>query len=308
MTTHVDPKEGRPAAVYWALFIGLSTFSLSPILVRFASEAPGMAIAVWRTAIATITLAPFAAFRIRDEVSRFTRRDYVLIGTAGVLLGLHFAAWIESLYHTSVASASVLVTTSPIFLAVLGYIFLNERLSKQVNIAIVLAVGGAALIGVGDLSGTAGDAPLLGNSLALTASLVFSVYILVGRVVRRKTSWLAYVFPLYLVAALTILVIAIAIGTPLLGYSLPFYALCAAMAIGPQILGHGSFNYAVKYVPAAMLGLLSLIEPIGASILAFLLFDEVPSPVAIFGMLIVLSAISFAVLYRRRRAVEVHTD
>lgn len=308
MALEVDQKAERPAAVFWALFVGLSTFSLSPILVRFASDAPGMTIAVWRTVIAALSLVPFALFRIRDEVRAFERRDYGLILVGGVLLGLHFATWIESLYHTSVASASVLVTTSPIFLAVLGYVFLKERLSRRVNAAIVMAVGGAALIGLGDLSAEVGSAPLFGNALALTASLVFSVYILVGRVVRQKTSWLAYVFPLYTVTAATILVIALVLGTPLFGFSPSFYALCAAMAIGPQILGHGSFNYAVRYIPAAMLGLLSLIEPIGASILAYLLFDEVPSGIAILGMIIVLGAISFAILYRRRRPIEVHTD
>lgn len=308
MAVEVNQSAERPAAVFWALFVGLSTFSLSPILVRFASDAPGMTIAVWRTVIAALSLAPFALFRIGDEVRAFERRDYGLILVGGVLLGLHFATWIESLYHTSVASASVLVTTSPIFLAVLGYVFLKERLSRRVNAAIVMAVGGATLIGVGDLSVEVGSAPLFGNALALTASLVFSIYILVGRVVRQKTSWLAYVFPLYTVTAATILVIALVLNTPLFGFSPSFYALCAAMAIGPQILGHGSFNYAVRYIPAAMLGLLSLIEPIGASILAYLLFDEMPSGIAILGMIIVLGAISFAILYRRRRAVDVHTD
>lgn len=299
MTAHVEESE-RPAAVFWALFVGLSTFSLSPILVRLAGEAPGMTIAVWRTGIAAALLAPFALVRTRAEVGAFTRRDFGLIAVGGVLLGLHFVAWIESLYHTSVASASVLVTTSPIFLAVLGYVLLGERLSRQVSVAIVLAVAGAALIGLGDASGGTGDAPLFGNALALAASLVFSFYMLVGRVVRRKTSWLAYVFPLYLVAAITIFVIAMALNTPLFGFSPAFYALCAAMAIGPQILGHGSFNYAVRYVTAAMLGLLSLIEPIGASILAYVLFDEVPTALALIGMLVVLSAISFAILYQRR--------
>lgn len=294
--------ERRPASVYWVLFFGLSSFSLSPILVRLAGEAPGMTIAVWRTLIATAALAPFGFARAVQEVREFERRDIWLIAVAGILLGLHFAAWIESLYHTTVASASVLVTTSPIFLAILGYVFLGERLSRQVNTAIVLAVVGAAMIGLGDLSGQDGtaDAPLLGNGLALGASLVFSVYLLVGRVVRQKTSWLAYVFPLYAVAAATILVIALLLDTPLLGFSPTFYLLCAAMALGPQILGHGAFNYAVRYVPAAMLGLLSLVEPVGASLLAYVLFDELPGLVATAGMLVVLVAISFAILYRRR--------
>lgn len=300
-------RDRRPASVYWVLLVGLSSFSLSPILVRLAGEAPGMTIAVWRTVIAASVLAPVALHRARGEMRAFDRRDLLMIAVAGILLGLHFVGWIESLYHTTVASASVLVTTSPIFLAILGYVFLGERLSKQVTAAILLAVAGAALIGLGDLSGAAqaARAPLLGNSLALTASLLFSVYLIFGRVVRRKTSWLAYVFPLYTVAAITILALAVVLDTPILGFSPTFYALCAAMALGPQVLGHGSFNYAIRYVPAAILGLLSLVEPVGASILAYLLFGELPGRLAAAGMLVVLVAISFSILYRRRHRAAV---
>lgn len=294
--------NGRPGKVYWVLFFGLLCFSFSPILVRFASDAPGLTIAVWRTVIAAAVLAPFAAVRSRNEIRAFAARDLALIGVAGMLLGLHFVGWIESLYLTTVASASVLVTTAPIFLAILGYVFLGERLASRVTASIVLAVAGAALIGVGDFSAsdTGARLPLVGNALALTASLLFSIYLLVGRVVRQKASWLAYVFPLYVVAAITALAAALLTGTPLLGFSPLFYILCVLMALGPQVLGHGSFNYAIRYVPAAMLGLFSLIEPVGASLLALVLFDEMPSLVAVAGMVLVLSAVSFAMLSGRR--------
>ncbi|MEX0748300.1 MAG: DMT family transporter, partial [Rhodothermales bacterium] len=139
--------------------------------------------------------------------------------------------------------------------------------------------------------------------LALTASLLFSVYLLMGRVVRQKTSWLAYVFPLYTVAALTVLTIALVQGVPILGFKPEFYLLCAAMALGPQVLGHGSFNYAIRYLPAAVLGLLSLVEPVGASVLAYFIFQEVPSMPALAGMVIVLGAISVAIVNRKRPTV-----
>lgn len=264
-----------------------------------------MAIATWRTLIAAAVLAPFALIRSRSEIAAFDRRDLLLIGTAGVVLGLHFVTWIESLYHTTVASASVLVTTSPIFLAILGYLFLRERLSMPVTAAILLAVGGAAMLGLGDAGATVtAGAPLLGNSLALTSSLVFSVYLLFGRVVRRKTSWLAYVFPLYAVTALTVLVTALVAGTPLGGYGITFYLLCAAMALGPQVLGHGSFNYAIRYFPAALLGLISLVEPVGASIMAYFLFGEMPTTLSITGMVVILAAVSFAIVAGNRKRGE----
>lgn len=308
--TEQDDRR-RPVSVYLALVFGLVTFSFSAILVRLASEGPALAIVSWRTMIAAAALAPFALATSRTEIRAFTRRDGILIGAAGVLLGLHFVSWTESLYHTTVASASVLVTTSPIFLAILGYVFLKERLTLGMNVAIIVAVFGAALLGLGDVgAGEQGDARLLGNMLALTASLLFSIYLLFGRVVRRKTSWLAYVFPLYAVTAATVFVTAVLSDTPLFGYSNRFYALCAAMALGPQIIGHGSFNYAIRYFPAAVLGVISLTELVGASSLAYVLFGERPTPLALIGMIITLSAIAFAVLKRNRYGtnVPVQTD
>lgn len=297
MATH------RPAVIYLVIGLGVLSFTFSPILVRWASDAPGLAIAVWRTAFAVLLLAPAAWWRIRPEVRTFDRRDVVLILGAGVLLGLHFIAWIESLYHTTVASASVLVTTTPIFLVVLGFWLLGERLSWKTVVAIVAAVGGAALIGVGDAHGEGvGPNPLWGNTLALGASLVASLYLLIGRVVRRQVSWLAYVFPLYAVAALTTLVAAGFRGVPLFGYDGGFYGLCLLMAIGPQIFGHGSFNYALHYFPAALVGMLALLEPVGSSALAFVFFGEVPNPLAVAGMLVVLGAVAVVVWTERHRA------
>ena len=293
----------RPAFLYLVLGLGVISFTFSPILVRWASDAPGMAVAVWRTTLAVLLLAPVAGWRIRSDVRAFSWRDVALILGAGVLLGIHFLAWIESLYHTTVASASVLVTTSPIFLVVLGFLVLKERLSWTTVAAICVSVVGAALIGIGDARGVGvGPNPLWGNSLALSASLFASVYLLIGRVVRQQVPWLAYVFPLYSVAALTTLGAAWMQGVPLFGYEAGFYGLCLLMAIGPQILGHGSFNYALHYFPAALVGMLALLEPVGSSALAFVLFGEVPNALAITGMLVVLGAVGVVVWNERQRA------
>ncbi|MFB6278386.1 MAG: DMT family transporter [Salinibacter sp.] len=291
-----------PPRIYVVLTLGVLSFAVAPILVRWAGDVPGLAIAVWRTVTAAAVLLPVAVGRIGPEVRQFTRRDVGLIVGAGVFLGLHFIAWIESLYHTTVASASVLVTTHPILLAVLGYVVLRERLSRTTVVAIGAAVGGAALIGWADAGTVAlGRGALLGNTLALAGAVLVSVYLLIGRVVRQKVSWLAYVTPLYTVAALTALVSATVQGVPLFGYSWTFYGLCAGLALGPQVLGHGSFNYALQYVPAAIVGMLALLEPVGASILAYGLFGEVPPPASVVGMVVVLGAVAVVVWRRERR-------
>ena len=287
-------EKARPARVYPILGLGLVSFAFSPILVRLAGEAPGLTVAVWRTVLAAAMVLPIGLWRARGEIRGLTGREWGLIVGAGVLLSVHFVTWIESLYHTSVASASVLVTTSPIFLAVLGYFILKERVSRRVALAIAVAVGGAILLALGD----AGDADvpnaLWGNALALTASLLVSLYLLVGRVVRQDRSWLGYVVPLYTVVALVTVAIGLARGAPLFGFSPTFYVLCALMALGPQLFGHGSLNYALRYFSAALLGLLTLLEPVGASVAAYFLFDEQPGGLSLAGLVIVLLAVAYA--------------
>lgn len=296
-----DPAS-RPLRVYPILALGLLSISASPILVRFASDAPGEAIAVWRTVLAALMLLPVALARIGPEVRRFTRREVAYVVAAGVVLAFHFITWIESLYHTTVASASVLVAMSPIFLAVLGFLFLQERLAVRVVVAVLVAVAGAVLIGVGDAGDVQASNAILGNSLALGAALLVSVYLIIGRVVRQGTSWLAYVFPVYAVVAVTTVIFALARGVPLFGYDLGFYGLCALMALGPQLFGHGSINYAIKYFPAAIIGLLTLLEPVVASIAAYFLFGEMPGVVASAGMVLVLVSVTAALWPKRRRA------
>jgi drug/metabolite transporter (DMT)-like permease len=228
-------------------------------------------------------------------------REWGLIAGAGGFLGLHFIAWIGSLSHTTVASASVLVTTSPIILAVLGFLLLNERLAKTTIAAIVTAVLGAALIGWADAGTvTLGQGALWGNTLAFGGAVLVSVYLLIGRVVRQEVSWLAYVTPLYVVAALTAGGAALLSGTPLTGYDWTVYACSAALGVGPQVLGHGSFNYALQHVPAAIVGMLALLEPVGASLLAYLLFGEVPPRTSVVGMGVVMAAVA-VVVWRRNR-------
>ena len=254
---------GRPGWVYPLVFAGVLSFAISAILVRFAAEAPGMAIAALRTSIAVAVLAPMGVPATRRAWSSMGRRDFFLIIAAGVLLGVHFVTWISSIYYTSVASAAVLVATGPIFMAFLGFVFLGERLPTRTVIAILVAVAGSAVLGLSESHAHAPVAgkQLLGNGLALLAAVLWALYLLIGRVVRQRMEWLPYVFPLYVVAGITTLVFAVATGTPLGGFSTKVYLLCLVMALLPQILGHGSFNYAVKFFPAAYLGLLSLLEP-----------------------------------------------
>ena len=287
-----------PASVWVFLTLGLIALGASPILIRLAGDAPAFAMAAWRTTFVSLLLAPAVVIRARSEIRAFTRRDVALVVAAGVLLGLHFMAWIASVQLTSVASASVLVTTSPLMIAVLGAVFLNERPTRRTQAAIAIAVVGATLIGLGERDGGAYPDPALGNALSLGAAFVVSIYLLIGRAVRQRTSFIAYFAPLNVVAALTCLLGCGVMGAPL-GLPLPVLGLVFLMGVGPGLLGHGSFTVALRYLPAALLGLLSLAEPVIASGIAFVWFGETPPPLALLGAVVILGAIGVTVTAER---------
>lgn len=290
----------RPARVYVLLFIGLVSFSASPILIKFATDVPPLTIAAWRTIFSVLFLLPFALRTAIPELRGLDRTGLALTALAGIFLGVHFILWIESLYFTSVASAATLVSASPVFLAILGYILLKERLKYATIVAIIIAIVGSVLVGLGD-AGHPGQQvnPLLGNALALVAALLVSLYLIIGRLVRQRLSWLTYVFGLYTTVMIVVVGIAILGGAPFFGLEPRIYLICALIALLPQIIGHGSFNYAVKYFDAAFLGLLSLTEPVGGSLLAYFFFVERPSLLAALGLVIVLSGLSVGILAQR---------
>ena len=308
MSLHPGAEPGRlPGAeqppsrwqIVGVMGVGLVAIGVSPILVRMAiateSAPSGLAVAAWRTLFAVLLLAPWTLRRVLPEVRRWSKKDAGLVAMAGVVLGLHFVGWIQSLYFTSVASASVLVTSSPIFIALLGWAVLKERVTLRVGLAIAVAVAGAGLIGLADAGDGAFPRAALGNALALTAALLVSIYLLIGRAVRQRASLWAYALPVYTGAAAVVWLCALATGTDLLGHAPAFYGWTLAMAAGPQLIGHSAFNYAVKVIPAATLGLLSLTEPIVATALAFALFGEVPAPLVFVGAAVVLGAVASVV-------------
>ena len=283
------------------LAVGLSAISTSVLFIRWASSAPGEAVAVWRTVFGALLLAPAALWKARPEMRELSGREWVLIGVSGVFLGLHFVTWINALYFTSVASASALVALSPLFLAFLGYFLLKERLGMRQSAALVVAILGAATLGwVNRTAGTGfGSDPVLGNALALSAAGFVSVYLLVGRFVRQRRSWLAYVAPVYAVTAMTTLVVAVVQDIPLLGWSWEVYALCLGMAFVPHLMGHGSVNWSLKYLSAASVGLASLGVPVLSSIWGVVAFNEIPSWPALGAMAVILTALGMFIRSHR---------
>jgi len=294
----VDDATPSRATVFAVLAIAVLVVSTASILIRWlqAAGVPSLSIAAWRLALAALILAPLVLARHRGELARLAPRDWVLALASGAFLAAHFATWILSLEHTSVASSVALVTTNPIWIGVASWLLFRERLGAVMTVAIALAIGGSAVIFLSDAgeAGTAGRAPALGNALAVAGSLTVCGYLLIGRRLRRAMSLIAYVGVVYATAAVCLVITAVAAGAPLGGFAPVSWLMLLALAIGPQLVGHSSFNWALKYLSATLIALAILGEPIGSTILAWLLLGEPVGVVKLAGMALLLGGIFLA--------------
>jgi drug/metabolite transporter (DMT)-like permease len=287
--------SGRPASPYLVLLLAVLFVSVGSILVRL-TPAPALAVAFYRVAVATLLITPFALRSAALRLPSLPGRGRLLLVASGVALALHFATWIASLSYTSIASSVLLVNTAPIFAVVLSRVFLGEMVSRRVLAAIGLALGGAVLIAAGDW----GRAPssLGGNLLAVAGAAALAGYHVVGRGLRDALPLHAYVLSVWGVAAAALGLIAAAFGTPFAPYPPRAWWLFLALGLVPTVLGHGLVNLALRSIPAPTVGLFLLGEPVGASLLAYALFGEVPGLTTLLGGGVVLVALGLVILQR----------
>lgn len=282
-----------------SLTAGLITFGLAAVIVRLADADP-IGIVTVRTVGAFLMLLPFYWTRPASERKPFSGRDGMLYALAGICLGLHFTLWTASLSFTSVASASVLVCIHPIILIIAERVIFKFRFATGVWIGVIAAFGGSVMLGLTDQGSTIGTHPVLGNTMAFLAAVAFVVYILVGQELRKKAGWLEYIFPVYMWSAIFCVVIFVASGFPL-GSGAQFWIASLALAIGPQLIGHGAMNYAVKYIQPTMLSMSILVEPILATIAAIILFSEIPPMASVIAMVIIATGLTVAWFSRIRQ-------
>jgi drug/metabolite transporter (DMT)-like permease len=282
-----------PISPYAGLAVGMVMVSTAAIAIRFAQrEAPSLSIAAWRLTLASLILAPVVLSRHRDELARLTRSELMRATAAGLLLAVHFAAWISSLEFTSVAASVVLVATNPLFVGLLSPLLLGEPVPRLMFAGMLIAVVGSGVIGLDGLGG--GNAPLVGDLLALAGAVCAAGYMMIGRTLRRKLTLLPYIFVVYGVAAITLLAVALASRQPMGGFTPETYGWLLYLALGPQLIGHTSFNWALRYLSAAYVTVTLLSEPIGSSLLAWLLLKEPPTRLEVLGGALILAGIAVA--------------
>jgi len=242
--------------------------------------------------LASLIINPIACAHSRYELLHLIKAGLTLPLLSGVLLALHFVLWIASLSYTTVASSVVLVTANPVFVALASHFLFREKLSRQVIIGIAVCLAGAALIGYGDW--TLGLKALFGDLLALLGAIAVAGYYLIGRRLRQTTDTLSYASIVYSSAALVLLLSALALRYPLLGYSSTTYVMLVLLALIPQTVGHLSLNWSLRFVSATLVAIAVLGEPVGATVLALAILHEVPTLTQVLGGILILSGIFVA--------------
>jgi len=274
-----------------ALTVGIAAISTGAIFAR-AAEAPSLTIAAYRVGLATLVLAPFCARKCPRELSCLHRGDWLAVLGAGFFLAVHFATWITSLQYTSVASSVVLVETIPLWVGILTPLVTGEPPGKATIAGIALSFTGGILIGAGDFA--IGGRALLGDALALAGGVSGALYIMLGRKVRPRLSLLAYATTCYGTAGVLLWILVLFSGTPFTGFSAPTWWAFAGMALIPQVIGHSSYNWALRWFSASTVAVCLLGEPIGSTLLAWIFFGETLTPWKAAGGALILAGIVLA--------------
>lgn len=273
---------------YVTLFAGVLAVSFAAVFIRLA-EAPPLVIAAYRLTIAAVILIPVAAVRSGSSLKKLSRRDVFLVLLSSVFVALHFGLWITSLSYTSIASAVVLVTCHPVFVAAFSYFLWDERLGKVTTGGIIVALSGVIFINYSGF--TFSSEAIIGNSLALAAGFFMGAYLLIGGQLRARIDLLTYLTLIYSAAAIILLIAAASLGYSFIGYSPTTYVMMGLLALVPQLVGHSLLNLAVRLIPVTLVSVAIIGEPIGATILGYFILGEMPTVSEVAGGLLILTGI-----------------
>ncbi|RKT16060.1 threonine/homoserine efflux transporter RhtA [Streptomyces sp. 1114.5] len=280
-----DPRRTPlPTLDLLLLAVSIGGISLSGPLIS-ATAAPALAIAFWRNVMSVGVLGPYALLRHRAELRGIGRRALLLAIAAGALLAVHFALWMPSLRMTSVASATALVTTTPLWTILLMRL-MGVRAPRLVWLGTIVAFAGVLVLTGVDLS--LSPRALLGDALALAAGLAAAGYMLLGAEVRKTVSTTAYTLVCYATTALGLLVICLVAGTPLAGWPAGAWWQIALLMVTAQLLGHSLSSRVVRNLGPSITSTAILLETPGAALIAALWLGQWPPAAAYPAVVLIL--------------------
>ncbi len=283
------------AKVLAAIFLacGICVIATSSILIRYAQgmAIPSLSIAAIRLGVSASILTLIVAYRWATTARAYAWSHVRMALLSGLCLAVHFATWIQSLEYTTVASSAALVSTTPLWVGIAAMLIFKERLNQWRIGGMVLTIAGSIIIALSDQQSANGPQPLLGNSLALIGAISGSIYFLIGRGVRAHIPLLHYIWITYGSAAIVLLLACMSVGLTALPAQPVAWLYLIGLALGPQLLGHTSINFAMRHLSALLVTIALLGEPVGSAILAFTLFGEQITPFQLVGLISLLGGI-----------------
>jgi drug/metabolite transporter (DMT)-like permease len=288
----------------WGLAVGIFGIACAGLFVRFALPAPPVVVGFYRMAFASVVLVAALAVRqararARGEATTASRRGLALALLAGIAFGTDIALWHHSLVRTSVANATLLVNTTPIYVGLFTAFVLRQPLGWGFARGAGLALAGAALLLGVEVGGARA---LQGDGLALTAALFYSVYILVMTRARLTIDALTAITCMSLAAAATLGSYGLLLGDAFRGFPLQSWLAIGAAAVVSQLIGAFAIVWALRFMPPPFTSVALVAQPMIAAGLAWWWLDEAMGPSQALGALGVLAGIALVSRDERTRA------
>lgn len=281
----------------YIVLVGVFFTSLSSIIIRL-SQAPSLVISFYRMLFTILLLLIPVMMKERESLKSIKKKDFILCALSGIFLALHFATWIASISMTTISNSTILVSCSPIFVSLANFFILKEKFTSKIFIGISMSLIGTIIIAIGSTGGST-SSMMVGNILAFMGAIFVAGYLVIGGIVRKNVSAGAYVFIVYSVSVIVLFFMCLISDTPIYPYSPKEFILFLALAIFCSILGHTVYNYLMKFISATLISISTLCEPIFASILALIIFKEIPSIYTLIGGTIIMSGVFYYIMSQK---------
>ena len=292
----MESRKAPTIQIITVVTAGVLAVSFAVLFIRWF-DAPAFTIAAYRLGISSLFLIFTGYAKLPELFNRLGKRDWQIGALSGFFLALHFSSWIKSLEITSVASSVVLVSTAPFWAALGAWLFLKAPVKRLFVVGFLLAFAG--MIVIAQLGAGGSQDSLSGNFLALVGAIGGAGYMLCGRYLRKRFDTFSYVTVSYSFAAVFLLALAVFSGTQLSGFSWRTYMLFLLIALVPQLIGHTSFNWALKYLSTPVVSTILLGEPVFATILAYMFLAEIPALGQVAGCSLILIGVILAIWSER---------
>ena len=279
------PRTTEQQRSVFVLIIAIIAVSSAAPLVKSISLNP-LLIAFWRTFIISAVLL----FSLRKHHFPISKQNIALSSLAGIFLAFHFWTWFSSLQMIGSLRSTTLVCLNPIWVGLLEFVFWKRSHSKYFWSGTILAILGISVMSYSPIPSS--DSQVQGDILALLGGFLGALYLLIGQKVRQNVDIQPYGFIVCISATISLSLLCFYFNLDFLVDNSTTWLILLALAIGPQFMGHIGLNYCLKHLPASTISLSLLLEPIGASLLSILFFQEFPTMLETYGSIIILFGVA----------------